>query len=472
MQLLEQVRATIRRHDLIRPGMRVLVALSGGPDSVALTHLFRVLHDSGELVFAGLGHLNHGLRDGAGEDAAFCASLARSVGVPFESGAEDVAALAASHGQSIETAAHDARYAFLTAASTRLGADRIALGHSLDDQAETVLLRLIRGAGSRGLAGMHPRHGRFIRPLLETRRDALRGFLAERGLPFREDPSNLDRTIPRNRIRSELLPLLAREFNPRIVHALGQQAELAREEWDWIDTNAGQLFRSAVTGHSPEWQLELEPLQQAHPAVTRAAVRQLMEQAAGRRAITLQHVTAALALCGVGASGAADFPGQRWERRGRHVVLRSGLPRQRGQSEVVDSRADFSYDLPVPGEVRIPEASATISVEVCPDGTDGLTVSGGVAVRMGQWSGASWRVRNRRPGDRVALAGLRGRKKLQDLFVDEKVPRAQRDRIPIVVDERDRIVWVVGHQVAGEFRVTDPAQAMLVLRIKLWGGSA
>src|SRR5262245_45538114 len=180
MELLDRVRATIRRHHLIGHGMRVMVALSGGPDSVALALVLRELEGFGELTLAGVAHLHHGLRDDADGDAEFCAQLARTLNVPFELARDDIRARARRTHRSLEAAGHDARYEFFTSAAARLGADRVALGHSLDDQAETVLLRLLRGAGSRGLAGIFPRQGLFVRPLLETPRTDLRSYLEQR----------------------------------------------------------------------------------------------------------------------------------------------------------------------------------------------------------------------------------------------------------------------------------------------------
>lgn len=478
MDLVERVRAAIRRHRLLDARSRVLVALSGGPDSVALLHVCRTLAAAGDLHLVGAAHLNHRLRPDADDDAAFCADLARTLGVPFEGGEADVAALAAARRVSVEAAAHDARYAFLRAAGARLGADRLALGHNLDDQAETVLLRLLRGAGARGLAGMHPRRGPFIRPFLETGRAAIRDFLDERGLPFRTDPSNRDPTIPRNRIRAELLPLLAREYNPRIAHRLAQAAELAREQWDWVSIAATSLVADAVQGGDPEWRVATDAIRRAHPAVARAVLQRVLEQAAGGRPIAWAHVDLGLALCQPDAAGQVDLPGQRLERRGRWLVLTS----RRGAGTADDPRpgADgaahaFRYPLAIPGEAAVPESGVLITAAIGRDGVPSPALAGHRAVArlpLDGVAGATWAVRSWRPGDRIALPGGRGRKKLQDLFVDRKVPRAERRRLPIVVDDEDRVVWVPGHALGGDFRVTDPAQAVLVLTLRLLGGRA
>lgn len=474
MDLIEHVRAMIRRHDLIRREHRVIVALSGGPDSVALTHICRALHERGDVTMVGVAHFNHRLRPDAAADASFCAELARSLQLPIELGEGDVGRLAAERGCSIETAAHDARYAFLRAAAERLAADRIALGHSLDDQAETVLLRLIRGAGSRGISGMSPRRGPFVRPFLDVRRADIRAFLVDRGLAFREDPSNADVRVPRNRVRSELIPLLARSYNPRIVPILGQHADRARDEWQWLHAAARELLNRAVRGDGPEWSVAIDAVRRAHPAVARAALRDILERASGGRSITWEHVTRALACCAPEFRGRVDFPGHRWERRADCAVLTIRPDAERART-VEGSAHFFRYPLPIPGEARVAEVRGTVSAAVAsaPLGSDNASEhQETVVVRGDRWSGAIWSVRGRLPGDRIVLSASTGRKKLQDLFVDRKVPRDARDFVPIVVDEHDRIVWVIGHAVSGDFRVTDSAQTMLTLTLRLWGGPA
>ncbi len=229
MTLSDRVRETVRKYALARRDTRVLVALSGGPDSVALTHVLRDLQSEGAVVVAALAHFNHQLRGAdADADEAFCRAMAASLGLPIEVGRADVRAAAREARRSIEDTARSLRYAFLEQAADRVGAEAIAVGHSLDDQAETFLLRLVRGSGSRGLASILPRAGRVIRPLLDIPRADLRQYATERGLDFRDDASNRDRSIPRNRVRLELITYLEREFNPGLNRVLAREAALAR----------------------------------------------------------------------------------------------------------------------------------------------------------------------------------------------------------------------------------------------------
>jgi tRNA(Ile)-lysidine synthase len=472
MELLDQVRTTIARHALAPAGTRVMVALSGGPDSVALAYLLRSLAAAGELELVGLAHLNHQLRDAADADARFCQDLARDLGLPLALERADIAASARRERRSLEDVAHDRRYEFLTRAMVELRADCVALGHSRDDQAETFLLRLTRGAGARGLAGMYPRRDRFIRPLLDCRRAELRRYLAAQGVESVHDASNDDVAIPRNRVRAELLPLLQSRFNPRIVDVLADEADIAREEWRWLQTSAAALHAAACRRDGEALRLDAAMIAGAPLAIARLAVRQAMEEVSGGRPVSLGHVAAALEMCQSGRP-AVDAPGHRLERRGSDVVLR-GSP-GRGVRGVARHAAPlFSYPLPVPGEVEVPEANCSVSAATGVSEWEPTrrTVAGDLLhiVQVERCPGPL-AVRNRRAGDWFRPPGLNGRKKLQDFFVDRKVPRERRDAVPLVVDVRDRIVWVAGHSADAEFLVQDPAQAVIILRLRLWGGS-
>jgi tRNA(Ile)-lysidine synthase len=462
MQLIDRVRATIRAHDLARADTRVLVAVSGGSDSVALAYLLADLAARGVLKVAGLAHLNHQLRAAAVADEEFCGALAARLGWPFLSHGEDVAARARAERRSLEDAARAARYEFLEDARQRCHADVVALGHTRDDQAETLLLRLIRGAGARGLAGMHPRNGTIIRPLLECRRAELRAYLAELGVEFVHDTTNDDVSIPRNRVRAELLPLLERRFNPSIVDVLADEADIAREEWTWMDAAVREASRELVRHPDDRvWTVHAAGLDALPLALARMVVRGALVQAASGKHVSLHHVESALRLARVDA-GRVDGPAVSVERVGDTLVLTSkstpGGPNE-GQANL------FRYSLSIPGEVALAEAACVVSAEAAASlGSAVLSSSATGVVRLDRCR-TPLAVRNRRPGDRFRPLGLGGRKKLQDYFVDKKVPRQHRDRVPLVVDENDRIIWVAGHGIDDEFRVTDSSQAVLILRL-------
>lgn len=477
MDVLARVRRFVREHDLMRSDTRVVVALSGGADSVALAHLVRELDAAGELRAAGAAHFNHQLRATAERDERFSVGLAESFGWPIVTDCEDVAARARRERRSLEDAARTARHEFLERARTHLGADVVAVGHTRDDQAETFLLRLVRGAGARGLAAMHPRNGPIVRPLLDCRRSAVRAYLDERHIAYVEDESNQDVAIPRNRVRAELLPLLESRFNPNIVEVLADQADLSRELSDLVAALVARAEKEIIRSDASVRIIDAAALLALPSAVARAVVWKAMNELAEGKPVAFRHVAAALDVARGTGPRAIDAPDQHVERIGAQVVLtkRAGRAanegRERRSRRGRDGAANlFRYPLSIPGEVHLRELRCVVSAEPGADevllGGRAITGNGPMAVVRGDLCGAGLGVRTRRAGDRFQPVGLGGRKKLQDFFVDLKVARDRRDAVPIVVDANDRIVWVAGHRIDEAFRVTDPAQHVLLLRLR------
>jgi len=352
-------------------------------------------------------------------------------------------------------------------ARTAAAADVVALGHTRDDQAETVLLRLTRGAGPRGLSGMHPRNGAIVRPLLACRRDELRAWLAARGLSFVDDETNSDVNIPRNRVRGELLPLLASRFNPAIVDVLAGEAELARDAWDAITAAADETASRIVKATDDGVTIDRAGLLALPTGLRRAVLWRAMSGVAAARTVGFEHVYEALRMLDSDGPTIVDAPGQRLERLGDCVVLRGRAPDATGRVTRKAQANLFRYPLSIPGEVRVSELDCVVSADAAPPDSESRAVlsTRSVAVVRGDLCGSWLAVRTRRPGDRFRPVGVGGGKKLQDFFVDRKVARADRDRVPIVVDESDRIVWVAGYGIDEAFRVTNPGQAMLTLRL-------
>jgi tRNA(Ile)-lysidine synthase len=266
-------RASVLDQKLIRTGETVLVACSGGPDSMALLHLCLELGaDEGFATAAA--HFNHGLRPRAASDERFVQMTALKLDLPHFAGREDVRALARTRGLGIEEAGRLARYAFLERAAVEAGASRIATGHTLNDQAETVLLRLLRGTGPMGLSGIPAKRGlSIVRPLLALERGDVLSYLADRGIAFRRDETNRDTDILRNRIRHKLIPYLERSFEPAVVRSLARLARIAADEEAWLDETAASRMKKMLGGTPSSPALDALALRRLPPALARRVVR-------------------------------------------------------------------------------------------------------------------------------------------------------------------------------------------------------
>ena len=468
MTVLDSVRRTLRNHGLLPAGTRVAVALSGGADSVALLLALREIAEAERFHVVGAAHLNHRLRGAdADADAQFCRDLAGRLEMPIDIEQVDVAALACDTGTSIEHAAHIARYAFFDRAAARLGATAIAVAHTKDDQAETFLLRLLRGAGPRGLSGIHPRAGIVVRPFIETSRSDVRDFLRAADIAFREDASNADLAIPRNRIRHELLPLLDARFSPGIVDVLDRAAAIAREDADYLEDAARAAAARLISQSKRGVELDAEALLAEPPAVARRVIRLAQQLAAGsERFIGFDAGEAVRRYAVSKSAGQLDLPGHRVNRRGGTLVLTGS----RGREKPAPA-ADFIYRLEVPGQVAVLEAACAISAvsKPVPSGRSAgevwhLAARSDVAVIEASRVTAPLAVRNRRPGDTFRPLGLKGRKTLQDFFVDAKIDRFEREITPVVVDSAGQIVWIAGLALAEEFRVTAATRDVVILK--------
>lgn len=318
--LIQQVRRTIRRYDLLPAGSRVLVGLSGGSDSVAATRILLELSEHGGFTVAGLAHLNHGLRPSAARDEAFCREFAQRVGLALLVEHAAVRDFAATESLSIEDAARRLRYAFLERAAAETAADRIAVGHTQDDQAETVLLKLMRGAGLRGLGGIYPRRGAVIRPLLDVTRDDLRAYLQSRAETWIEDETNEDLANPRNRIRHRVLPELDRALEGSARPAIARAAALIREDGQWLDALSEARFLTLAQSTEAGLEFDVRSLADTPVPVLRRVLLRALRATGRNREIGLDHVEAVTALL-TGAQGGVDVPGTRVELRGGKLVL-------------------------------------------------------------------------------------------------------------------------------------------------------
>lgn len=461
---LDAVLSTIRRESLVSPGDRVVCGFSGGPDSTAL---LRALLDCAEEleIRVTAAHLDHGLRPGSAEDAEACAQVAAAWGVPFRTERvrwEDEGGVPPANR---EAEARRVRYRFLHRVAGDVGASRIAVGHTADDRAETFLAQLLRGAGIRGLSLPRPRReDGVVRPLLDCSREDVLAFLAERRLPWRTDPTNLDGTNLRSRLRRDVLPLLLRE-NPELLRTIARTSTLLAETEELLEAETtAALAELRIPGAPGEFCLDGPGGRTYHRIVLSCLLRKAARE------------------LGQGETAGFD-PLERcvnaWKRADRLVVdVPGGVrisvgPERVSLTRIGDAGPDpREREVPVPGRVLWSEADSGTDRGAVHLTVQAVEPPGDPRGASGPWR--AWidaervvsplRVRGRRPGDRYRPLGLRGSVKIQDLFVDGKVPRPWRDALPLVVDGRG-ILWVPGFRVDQRGRITEKTRTALRLEI-------
>lgn len=449
--LLEQVRSTIQKYNLVSTGEKVVVGVSGGPDSLALLCCLQELKK--ELgISLHVAHLDHCLREDSAQEAAYVRELVQQWGLPVTVEARDVRAYQREHKLSLEEAAREVRYRFLREVAQKVGATKIAVGHQADDQAETLLLNLLRGSGLTGLKAMLPHREGIIRPLLFITRQEIEAYCRDKGLIPCRDPSNLDMSYRRNKIRQELIPWLAREFNPAIVRVLARTAILLAEEESFLEEVARESLAKVIKKQDRGYlQIEREGLLGLPTALERRVLRDAILSLGG--GVEFHHVEHLRELLKAG-SGALTLP-QGLQAKVSHGFLLLENPNLKGEEEEIP----FCYPLKVPGVTPLPEIGKRLRIEVLSPPAKVISPPWEAWVDRDKLPGPLW-VRNWRPGDRFRPLGMKGTKKLQDLFVDAGINMRERRRLPVVVSG-ENIVWVAGVRLAEDFKITPETRRAL-----------
>ena len=452
--MLNLIRNNIITNELIQSGDRVIIAVSGGPDSMALLHILKSL--AGEMQFELVAaHINHGLRPEAAEEQNFVVDQCRRWNVSCYTEELNVRELARQSKTSLEDAGRIARYRYLNALRTELGAQVIATAHHRDDVAETVLLHLLRGTGIQGLRGIIPRNGQIIRPLLPLGKEQLLTYLNEHDVKYCLDLSNTDPTFMRNRIRHQLIPELQREYNPRIVDSLNQLAELVRAD--------NQLLEQEMERY---WELVLIEADANTIIFDNISFSQL-PLAAQRRLI--RNAFSAL-------TGQAGWEGQDVEKvvqlskkmgSAKVLQLKKKVSVNKSYDKMVFTKtwqmpARFNLDIRIPGELSLAEGGSSYhfylqDVEHYTPQTEDICLDyDKISLPLV--------LRSRKEGDVFWPAGFSGHKKIKKYFIDKKIPCWERDLVPILAGKNDEIYAILGQCISQQAVVGPQTQTILVIK--------
>ncbi len=458
MTVIDKIRETIDSNLLLKKNDRVVVAVSGGPDSVCLLHALKELQETYEIkIYAA--HLNHNFRGiEAHKDAQYVTQLCETLNIMGFVKSVDVPGYAQEKGLSLEEAGRVQRYLFFEEVAEKVGAEKIAVAHNLNDQAETVLMRLIRGAGLQGLAAIQHQRDKIIRPLLDISREEIEAYCGEQQLSPRIDQTNLQPIYHRNKIRLELIPLLETEYNPRIIEALGRTAVLLRQDHDFIDQQARDMYHILRTKERENTiSFTVNGLINLHIALLARIFRLAVEELAGRgEGLEFKHI-----------EKLQDF--LRLHGTGKQIQLPLGIVVKRSYHKIIFTtdqaleEGKFSYPIEELEEIFIHELNGTFRFQLY-ERNELQNYPRETLVKAFDYDKISQGllIRNRQEGDRFLPLGAKGSKKLKDFFIDRKLDREIRDQVPLLCDG-ENIMWVVGYRISELYKITKETKKILLV---------
>lgn len=450
---IDKVLQTIKKYKMISYGDRVLVGFSGGPDSICLLHiLYRLSSFLGISLVAV--HLNHMIRDEeAIRDESFSKEFAESLNIPFYSKRVPVEDLAKDMRLSTEEAGRIVRYGFFDDVCKLEGANKIALAHNMNDQAETMIMRFFRGTGVSGLGGINPvREDKYIRPIIGLSRDEIEEYCLNNGLNPVRDSTNEKSIYTRNRIRLELIPYIREHLNPNVIESLYKASEIIRDEDSFLNKTAKGYIEDIKFKDG----LLVEKFNCLDVAVRRRIIRILIDRVRGDIVgIESIHVEECIELILKGETGKrVDLPG------GIQCVIEYDIFKFKKETE----KKYYNYSLPLPGGINIKEIDLAISTKVLEKNNSNFRDNDFVKYFDYDKIKGELSVRNRRDGDYIYPKGMRGRKKFKDILIDKKIPRDKRDDIPLIAIEGE-IIWAIGFRDTNNYKIDEKTKKILEIKI-------
>jgi tRNA(Ile)-lysidine synthase len=455
MDLIAKATSTIKKRLMLSGGEKVLIGLSGGADSVCLTAVLKKLSQQFKLSLHAV-YIDHGLRpEETPDEIKFCKELCRSKDISFSEEKLDVKSYAKTKGLNKQEAARELRNQALEYLAQEIKADRIALGHNLYDQVETFFMRILRGSGRKGLASIPPVRGIIIRPLIDIDREEIEDYLSKESIGFITDSSNLKDEYLRNRLRKRLIPML-KDIDPSVMKTLSHTTDVFREEEEHFDIAVTKAMMRLISRKSDtSIELFMVPLEGMAPVLLRRVLRRCIDETRGLRGIGFVHIEDIIDLIKNGKPGnRLNLPKDiRVIKQYATLLITTEQPVKLGE-----------YVLESGGETHLKEAGLVLKATISDNQASGLDGKSGITVDADK-APFPLLVRARKDGDYFYPLGFGKKKKLQDFFVDEKVPRDERLTVPIVTSG-DEVLWVAGMRGDDRVKPTDETKRFLVLELK------
>lgn len=461
--IINKVKDTIKKYDLINEGDNIILGLSGGPDSVCLLHILHRLKDELNIkIYAA--HLNHKIRGiEAQKDAAYVARLCDELGIICFIRAIDVPKYCEENNVSLEEGARILRYNMFFEIKEKVHGDKIAIAHNLNDQAETVIMRIMRGTGLQGIKGIeYKRPDGIIRPILDISRNEIEEYCENNNLSPRIDHTNLEDIYTRNKIRLNLIPYMSENFNPNLIESISRMANLLRDDSEYIENESNKVFYNISEKLSENIiSINIDKFLDTHKALRNRIIRKSINFILGNiKSIDQKHIE--------------DVSNLAFESK---IDIRLDLPRglmvykKRNQliftnEELIEESISYNYKLPKSGYIKIKELNSIIESKI-------LNVDEFNMQQHEEYTKffdadkvyGNLMIRNRKNGDKIKILGLGGNKKIKDLFIDLKIPKEDRDKVPILADEQG-IIWVIGYRMSEDYKVDKTSKNILRISYK------
>lgn len=451
--------STITEHSLIEERDNILIGLSGGPDSMALLYaLLEIKEKIPFLIY--IAHVNHGVRGkDADEDEKFVEELSKDLNIPYYSTKIDMEGYAKLHKMSSEDAGRKLRYGFFREVLSKIGGGKIAVAHNKNDQAETLIMRFLRGTGIDGLGGMEYKSGNIIRPLLDISRDEIENYIEKNRIKTRLDKTNLIPIYNRNKIRLEAIPYIEKNFNPNIIDTLWRTSNIMSEDSNFLNKYSLNKYKEYMKIKKKDSIiLDRNEFIKEDDAIKKRIIRHSINDLTGSlKGITSKHILDIVELFDKGETG-------------KSINLINNIVAETSYDDIVirlgnsEDRISYNYNISLGKPIYIEETNFFIEAKILPRSEAEINfkdrfikyfdydkIEGGLCVR------------NRLRGDKFIPLGMNGMKKVKDLFIDEKVPLNKRETIPIVTDDKN-IIWVVGFRISEKHKITSSTKNVLIIK--------